>query len=439
MGKNSEFVPTLYWFDQDLRLDDNPALDFAAASASELLCVYCHDSSREAADSFGNSRLGPIRRRFIEQSLARLSLDLRQEGQELLQVRGSPVTILEELIENHRIRRVVRSRHFGAFENRQWQQLRRNHSTIDFVEIDGYTLFTREQIERMGELPETFSKFRRRAERMSIAAPLERGPLPPLLITVDAVPPTSEETYHPAERFVGGEQVAVTHLDNYFASQSPSSYKQTRNELDGWSNSSKMSPWLATGCLSVRRLFHRLKLYEANHGANDSTYWLYFELLWREYFQWYALKHGEKIFLPGGITGNNPGYVFDAELFELWCKGETRWPLVNACMRQLNRTGYLSNRARQIVASALINELNLDWRSGAGFFEQQLVDYDVASNWGNWQYIAGVGADPRGGRHFSIAKQARQFDADGRFVARWLNSPSPGNPDEAVVITADQL
>ena len=181
-----------------------------------------------------------------------------------------------------------------------------------------------------------------------------------------------------------------------------------------------MSPWLASGCLSPRRLYQRLKRYEAEQGANDSTYWIYIELLWREYFQWYAAHHAQKLFLPGGITGTNPVYEFDAGRFAAWCAGETRWPLINACMKQLERTGYLSNRARQIAASVLINELELDWRAGAAWFERQLIDHDVASNWGNWQYIAGVGADPRGGRHFSIEKQAHLFDADGSYVVRWL-------------------
>ena len=88
-------------------------------------------------------------------------------------------------------------------------------------------------------------------------------------------------------------------------------------------------------------------------------------------------------------------------------------------MRQLNETGYMSNRGRQIAASALINELGLDWRCGAAYFEQQLIDYDPASNWGNWQYIAGVGADPRGGRHFSIEKQTALYDPRGEYIARW--------------------
>lgn len=88
-------------------------------------------------------------------------------------------------------------------------------------------------------------------------------------------------------------------------------------------------------------------------------------------------------------------------------------------MNQLRKTGYLSNRARQIVASCLVNELGIDWRYGAAWFQEQLVDYDVASNYGNWQYIAGVGADAKGGRHFNLDKQRSLFDPDGKFVKRW--------------------
>ena len=90
-------------------------------------------------------------------------------------------------------------------------------------------------------------------------------------------------------------------------------------------------------------------------------------------------------------------------------------------MKQLIVNGYLSNRGRQIAASCLINELEGDWRYGAAWFESQLIDYDVAANWGNWQYLAGVGADPRGGRHFHLAKQTGSYDADGSYRSRWLD------------------
>lgn len=107
------------------------------------------------------------------------------------------------------------------------------------------------------------------------------------------------------------------------------------------------------------------------------------------------------------------------ELFKQWCSGDTDYPIVNAIMKQLNTTGYISNRGRQVVASCFVNELGLDWRYGAAYFQQQLIDHDVASNWGNWRYIAGVGADPRGGRHFNLEKQTNIYDPLGDYIAEW--------------------
>ena len=162
-----------------------------------------------------------------------------------------------------------------------------------------------------------------------------------------------------------------------------------------------------------------LKRYEAANGANDSTYWIYFELLWREYFYWYARRYKRQLFRFGGIQNQAPLTSFYAHRFQQWKKGETPFPIVNACMHQLNETGYMSNRGRQLVASCLVHELGLDWRYGAAYFESQLVDYDVASNWGNWQYLAGVGADPRGSRQFNLEKQTEMYDPHMEFIDRW--------------------
>ena len=126
--------------------------------------------------------------------------------------------------------------------------------------------------------------------------------------------------------------------------------------------------------------------------------------MWREYFQWYAHSHRAKLFKFNGIKNTNPTTSFYPERFQKWCQGNTPYPIVNACMKQLNATGYMSNRGRQLVASCFVHELNLDWRYGAAYMEQQLIDYDVASNWGNWQYLAGVGADPRGHRRFDLGE-----------------------------------
>jgi len=166
--------------------------------------------------------------------------------------------------------------------------------------------------------------------------------------------------------------------------------------------------------------------YERTETRNESTYWLWFELLWREYYYWYALKHGANLFRRDGVQREKRQATFYGHRFMAWCQGNTEYPLVNAAMNQLRETGYMSNRARQLVASCFVNELELDWRYGAAWFEQQLIDYDVASNYGNWQYLAGVGADPRGMRQFNLDKQMRQFDPVGEFIQRWHgNSKHP--------------
>ena len=199
----------------------------------------------------------------------------------------------------------------------------------------------------------------------------------------------------------------------------PSTYKQVRNALDGWDNSTKFSPWLANGSISVKQILSALRYYEHDVKASESTYWIQFELLWREYFQWLAHAHQAKLFIRSGIRQKKVLTTFYPERFQRWCQGNTPCPIVNACMNQLNATGYMSNRGRQIVASYFVNELNLDWRYGAAYFEQQLIDYDVAVNWGNWQYLAGVGADPRGRRWFDMDKQTKRYDPDKSFIIKW--------------------
>jgi len=164
---------------------------------------------------------------------------------------------------------------------------------------------------------------------------------------------------------------------------------------------------------------HELHRHEQSLGANESTYWLWFELLWREFFRLNLRLHGKHFFLRGGLNGGNPPAGHD-QRFREWRNAETGQPFIDAGMNELNASGFLSNRARQIVASYLIHDLQQDWRLGAAWFQQQLVDYDVASNWGNWAYIAGVGHDPRGGRAFNVAKQTEQYDPNGRYISAWL-------------------
>ena len=204
-------------------------------------------------------------------------------------------------------------------------------------------------------------------------------------------------------------------------------YKETRNGLLGMDFASKLSPWLSAGCISPRSIAAEVARYEAERVANDSTYWLLFELLWRDYMRFYALRHGARLFFPWGPRGPPPQEAAAPYPWSpspprerAWALGATGYPFVDANMRELLATGFMSNRGRQNVASFFAKDLRLDWRRGAEWFESALVDHDPASNWGNWTYVAGVGADPREDRYFLIPKQAKQYDAEGAFMRHWL-------------------
>jgi deoxyribodipyrimidine photo-lyase len=218
----------------------------------------------------------------------------------------------------------------------------------------------------------------------------------------------------------GGEAAAWERLGRWFWEEDRlRTYKETRNGMDGDAYSSRLSPWLAHGCLSARSVQAEVARYEQERVANDSTYWMTFELLWRDYFQWIAQKHGAALFRPAGLRGVPVPWRRDEDLFERWCEGKTGFPIIDACMRELAATGFLGNRGRQVVTSFLTKNLGLDWRWGAEWFEAQLVDHDVGSNYGNWNYGAGVGNDARGFRYFQLATQAQKYDPDGAHARRW--------------------
>lgn len=191
--------------------------------------------------------------------------------------------------------------------------------------------------------------------------------------------------------------------------------------------SSKLSPYLALGCLSPRTILDAVREYEFSRVANKSTYWLVFEVLWRDFFRIYAAQHKNKLFDLWGPKGRPDSesktsrvWKRDMSLFDRWRNGTTGVAFVDACMRELKETGFMSNRGRQCVASFLVHDLQLDWRLGAMWFQHALLDHDVCSNYGNWTYAAGVGCDPREGRYFKISKQARVYDSECKFIRAWL-------------------
>ncbi len=412
----------LVWFGDDLRCADQKILWRAAQEVDQLVCVYCDEPHLHQPNRYGLQGMSKQRQRFLTEGLDELSRGLNGLGQNLYVSRHNAESSIALLLDSLPISHVYRNQHSGYNESQTLMRLSERYTDVAFHQEDGLTLFSAAQLPfELEQLPASFSKFRRLIEELPVEPPLpELDELPSApKFNLNGIAPWPLKKRSDHSTFNGGELAGLNQLSDYFATDLASHYKQTRNELDGWESTTKFSPWLAQGSLSARQIRACLDVYERDHGANESTYWIFFELLWREYFHWYAILHGKHLFKQDGPFKRPFQGSFYPERFKKWCQGNTPYALVNACMKQLNETGFMSNRGRQIVASCLIYELGIDWRYGAAYFEQQLLDYDVGSNWGNWQYIAGVGADPRGGRHFNIAKQTEMYDPEHHFIEKW--------------------
>ncbi|MBM5571739.1 MULTISPECIES: DASH family cryptochrome [Deefgea] len=427
----------LYWFRNDLRLSDNAALNLACQQATELALVYCLAPDEDT--KWGFTRIGKHRKAFLADTLQDLSQECKRLGNQLLIIVGQPSKVLPQLMRQLNTTTLYCESIAAPEEIAQVEALRAQGVTVTTKWQS--TLFDPSQLPfAIAQLPATFTPFRQQIEKSGIRAPapqpsIERLPAPPAAI--DSVATVDIQTwagfalqdarsafpYHHAQ-WRGGATTAAAHLQHYIESGLADSYKQTRNGLIGTDYSTKFSPWLASGALSARQINHAIKAHEASEGANESTYWIGFELLWRDYFRFLHLRYGRQLYRANGLNAAAT-LAHHTENFYRWCQAQTGEPFIDAGMRELTATGYLSNRMRQNVASFLVHQLQCDWRAGAAWFETQLIDYDVYSNQGNWLYLAGCGTDPRANRRFSIEKQIANYDPEHTYLNLWRHSDSP--------------
>lgn len=429
-------MPTrnIVWFQNDLRITDNEALSRAAAASDELLPVFCFDPRWFETNEIGLPKSGNFRLKFLFESLKDLQGELEALGGKLIIRTGKPEEVLPKLAADIQAKAVYGSREDTDEERRVAQKLEKRLKERG-VELKSYwqsTLIHPEDLPfEIEDLPDVFTHFRKKVEKGGLevrelfAAPerlqtpeVRQGPFPDYA-DFGLLPP--EKDPRAALHFKGGARAGWARVDHYFwNTDALSRYKETRNGLLGADYSSKLSPWLALGCFSPRQIWYEIQDYEAERVKNQSTYWLIFELLWRDYFRFVAQKFGNRIFQWGGIRRESLSLRNDSHLFKKWADGQTGNPFVDANMRELKQSGFMSNRGRQNVASFLVKDLKVNWQWGAAYFESLLIDYDVASNWGNWCYVAGIGNDPRNNRYFNTRVQAERYDPEGAYIRHWI-------------------
>lgn len=438
------------WFRNDLRLHDNAVLAFAlaklrAGTARHVLPVYFLDERDFAPTKLGFPKTGLLRAKFLLESITDFKNSLKSLGSDLLVAVGRPETIIPELVAPFaKDALVVFQKEVTSEETAIEASVKAACAGKAALEaIWGATMIHLDDLPvPVRSIPDGFTAFRAKVEasaqpRALLPSPSKgQLPLPPRASlgahSLAFEPAWQHIPYHGAQPepvtdprgvlpFKGGEQAALERLNYYVHGKQRlvADYFNTRNGLLGGDYSTKFAPWLALGCLSPRMVYHEIKRFEATTGVeNKSTYWVVFEMLWRDYFRFFAMKHGNRIFLAGGPMASTKRWPRDRALFRRWADGLTGAPFVDACMRELNATGFMSNRGRQNVASYLVHDLGLDWRMGAAYFESLLLDYDVCSNWGNWVAAAGL----TGGRinRFNVYKQAAEYDTNGDFVRAWV-------------------
>jgi deoxyribodipyrimidine photo-lyase len=415
----------LHWFRNDLRLQDNTALATLAARADQWLPVFVLDKR-----ILGGPSAGAPRARFLLDCLGRLERDLAKRGVPLLVREGRPERVLPRLLDETGARLLSFNESTTPFAKRRDAAVQRavERGGAEVVTCRDHVVFGANGVRTAsGGSYAVYSAYRatwwkRWAQETRLPVRLRR--LPPPIPGFGAEPVPDPRSFGldagGCDLPSGGERAARRRLDRFLES-AVGRYHEDRDRPD-LEGTSRLSPYLRFGAISVRRCFERAEAAAHAEPAlrRGVAKWLD-ELVWREFYAAILELHPRVLresYRPeyAAIAWND-----DAEGFEAWCEGRTGYPIVDAGMRQLRATGWMHNRVRMIVASFLTKDLLIDWREGERFFFERLVDGDPASNNGGWQWAASIGTDPQPYfRIFNPVTQGERWDPRGRYVRRWV-------------------
>jgi deoxyribodipyrimidine photo-lyase len=422
----------ILWFRNNLRTHDASFWNYIQEE-DEVIAVFCIEPRWLKETFWGWKKMEVYRAQFLIQTLQDLQNNLAKNGIQLYVFQDTASNSFQKIRQEFCFDTIVTQHEWTDEESTIENQLQELYPNIKWEKFYDQFLISPDDLPfAIHDLPSVFTSYRKKVEQYW--AVKKENLIPKTIFKIinlsfsKSIPSLEELGYQKitidkrtAFPFFGGETEALNHLQRYiWEYQQVLTYKNTRNELVGVQYSTKLSPWLANGSLSARTIYHQIKEFENKIVANESTYWVLFELLWRDFFKCVSLKFGNQLFHKNGIIDRKYPWKISETAIKNWINGQTAYDFVNANMIELKNTGWMSNRGRQNVASYFAKEKEQDWRIGASYFEAMLIDYDVHSNYGNWMYISGVGNDPRD-RKFNIALQASNYDPDNKYQNLWLN------------------
>ena len=406
----------LVWFRNDLRLHDNEMLVEAISKSDSILPVYFFDPRHFEHTVDEDAKATHNRFRFLVESVAALRESLKKLGGNLLIISGTPEEHIAALTEQYEIAEVYHHREVATeettvssnVEDLLWK-LR-----INLKHFIGHTLYNKEDLPfPIKDIPDVFSQFKKKTERDAIVKDCFLSPIEISFVEVEdwGELPWCPEAFSAIP--AGGEEQGIKHLQELFAAGSEIYTKSSKGHAAQHVFSSKLSPWLAVGCLSPRKVYWAVKEAEQLSGTNSHFTQLILGLLWRDFFRFMFKKHSASFFTDTASEIKvYEGTADDESHLQQWKDGNTGNPLVDQYMNELNQSGFIPHAGRLLVATYLIHILKLNWIDGAGYFEQRLIDYSPASNWGNWVNVALGGRDPRSKNTFDLEKQIKMLDIE---------------------------
>jgi deoxyribodipyrimidine photo-lyase len=415
----------LHWFRNDLRLRDNTALVALTERSEEWLPVFVLDPR-----IIGGPRRKAPRTRFLLGCLNHLGRALKKRGVPLLVREGRPEEMLPKLLHETGARLLSFNEYATPFARRRDAAVRCAVERMDHevVACPDHVVFRSSEVQSAkGGAYAVYTPYRKAWWKRWMEDPrypIRLGRLPPPIpgFSADRIPDPRALGLETGECDVptGGEDAARRRLGRFLETKACRYHEdRDRPDLDG---TSRLSPYLRFGAISVRECFERAEDAARAERAlrRGVAKWLD-ELVWREFYSAILEQHPRVLRENYRREYDAVFWNDDPEGFEAWCEGRTGYPIVDAGMRQLRATGWMHNRVRMIVASFLTKDLLTDWRKGERFFFDRLVDGDPASNNGGWQWAASTGTDAQPYfRIFNPVLQGRRWDPEGRYVRRWV-------------------
>ncbi len=395
----------VHWFRRDLRLTDNTALYHASQSGHPVLPIFIFDQHiLNALDNRKDARVG-----FIHQTLQSMHETLQSKGKGIHFFFDTPEKVWCHLIEEYDIQ--------GVFFNRDYEPYARErdckiHDMLQACSIPLHTfkdhvLFEKKEVCKDDGKPYTvFTPYSRKWKSLLKPEMLEATPEVDWETFIDSsksnIPTLEEMNFSPSEQAIPSSSIDLDTVRQYHETRDIPSVRGT----------TRLSLHLRFGTISIRAC--------VKVGLENNEKWLN-ELIWRDFYQMivYCFPHSvQSSFKP---QYDRIEWRHDEVDFQKWCEGNTGYPIVDAGMRELNETGFMHNRVRMIVASFLTKHLLLDWRWGERYFAEKLLDYEMASNVGGWQWAAGSGCDAAPYfRIFNPYSQTEKFDPQHQYIQRWV-------------------